>query len=63
MKYSIREARNTYPRELLRHGEYHSLANNAEIEFWARIQELESLVSRLGAENAKMLDKIQGFRP
>jgi len=47
MKYSIREAGATYPRELLGHGEYHSLANNAEIEFWTRIQELENALTTI----------------
>jgi hypothetical protein len=47
MKYSIRESNGSYPSELLRHGEYMDVANNAELEFWARIQELEEQKKQL----------------
>lgn len=42
MKYSIRESSGPYPSELLRYGKIMGEANNAELEFWARIQELEN---------------------
>lgn len=50
MKYTIRENQDkTYT--LLRHGEPASkpIPNNAELEFWFRIEELESKVAELEA--------------
>lgn len=42
MKYSIRESNGSFPSELLRYGAYMGDATNVELEFWARIQELEA---------------------
>lgn len=43
MKYSIKETGETIsPYKLYRYDEYAGVPNNAELEFWVRIQELES---------------------
>lgn len=44
MKYSIKELKEPYlpPYGLYRHEEYKGAPNNAELEFWMRIQELEA---------------------
>ena len=67
MKYSIQETgEKVTPYKLFRYDEYVGVPNNAELEFWMellaakeKIQELESTLSKLDKENAKMLDRIQ----
>ena len=48
MKYSIQETGETIsPYKLFRYDDYAGVPNNAELEFWMRIQELEREIVQL----------------
>lgn len=47
MKYSIQETNGKIsPYKLYRYDEYAGIPNNAELEFWLRIQKLESSIKK-----------------
>ena len=48
MKYSIQETgEKITPYKLFRYDEYAGVPNNAELEFWMRIQELEDVLATI----------------
>jgi len=48
MKYSIQETNEKVaPYKLYRYDEYAGVPNNAELEFWMRIQELEDVLAEI----------------
>lgn len=48
MKYSIQETgEKIAPYKLFRYDEYAGVPNNAELEFWMRIQELEDVLNTI----------------
>lgn len=52
MKYSIQETGETIsPYKLFRYDEYAGVPNNAELEFWMRIQELEDVANHTKRHN------------
>lgn len=61
MKYSIQETgEKIAPYKLFRYDEYAGVPNNAELEFWMRIQELESAIQDRD-ERINNLTRVIGY--
>lgn len=55
MKYSIQETGETIsPYKLFRYDEYAGVPNNAELEFWMRIQKLQERINQLELDNESL---------